>query len=148
VLTEAGIEIDCSIFPARRAHGGFEQFGVAEPCWIETRHHKIKEFPMNLKKIGPAKFIFSGGGYFRFFPYTFLKKWMDTEYLMTYFHPRDFDPEQPSIPGLSLFREIKCYYGLKYTYDKLNKSLNEFRFIDLATADKMIDWKKVPVKKL
>jgi peptidoglycan-N-acetylglucosamine deacetylase len=40
-LINHGIEIDCSVFPAKRAHGGFENFGTAEPCWIDIDGHKL-----------------------------------------------------------------------------------------------------------
>ena len=58
-LINHGIEIDCSVFPAKRAHGGFENFGTAEPCWIDIDGHKLKEFPINLEVIaGKPTFLF------------------------------------------------------------------------------------------
>ena len=60
---------------------------------------------------------------------------------MTYFHPRDFDADQPMIPGLNMIRKFKSYYGLKNTEKKLDQWLSKFDFIDLAEADQMIDWK-------
>ena len=59
---------------------------------------------------------------------------------MTYFHPRDFDPDQPVLEELSTIRKFKTYVGLKDCMAKLEKWSSEFNFIDLATADKLIDW--------
>jgi hypothetical protein len=85
--------------------------------------------------------VFSGGGYFRLLPYSVLKLLFDrSDYVMTYFHPRDFDPTQPVINDLSLIRRFKSYYGLKYAEEKLAKLLMDFDFIDVETAVQFIDW--------
>jgi len=67
---------------------------------------------------------------------------------MTYFHPRDFDPDQPIINELSPTRKFKSYVGLKKAMPKLEKWVNDFKFIDLKTADNMIDWDKTPIVKI
>ena len=67
-LAEEGIEIDCSVFPAKRAHGGFEEFGYAEPTYINMNGNRLKEFPINLYSLFGKNLIFSGGGYFRLIP--------------------------------------------------------------------------------
>ena len=66
-----------------------------------------------------------------------------SDYVMTYFHPRDFDCNQPIIKDLSLFRKFKSYYGLKNSFKKLNKLIRDFDFIDLKDASKRIDWENV-----
>ena len=50
---------------------------------------------------------------------------------MTYFYPRNFDSDHPIVPGLSLPRRIKSYFGIKNCKSKLEKWLNDFNFIDL-----------------
>lgn len=145
-LINHGIEIDCSVFPAKRAHGGFENFGIAEPCWIEIDGHKLKEFPINLEIIGGKPMIFSGGGYFRLLPYAVLNHFFKkSDYVMTYFHPRDFDAQQPMVPGLNAFRKFKSYYGLSQTKSKLEKLIKNHNFVDLKTADSQIDWTQAKV---
>jgi peptidoglycan-N-acetylglucosamine deacetylase len=67
---------------------------------------------------------------------------------MTYFHPRDFDFEQPMVPGLSVIRKIKSYTGLKGSLNKLEKLITNNKFIDLQTADFEVDWSKAKVVKL
>jgi polysaccharide deacetylase family protein (PEP-CTERM system associated) len=143
ILLEHGIEIDCSIFPASRAHGGFENFGTAEPVWIERNGASLKEFPINVANVLGRSLVFSGGGYFRLLPYGMLRYLMgSSSYVMTYFHPRDFDPEQPMLGDLTLYRKFKSYYGLKGAYRKLECLLDEFAFVDLAAADKLMNWEQ------
>jgi len=141
VLYELGIEIDSSVFPAKRAHGGMPSYGGAEPSILEYNGIKLKEFPINTKPFMGADIIFSGGGYFRLAPYFLLKKWTEnSNYVMSYMHPRDFDPNQPMIKELSLSRKLKSYVGLKSAERKLEKWLSDFKFIDISTAEKEIDW--------
>src|SRR5690606_8478481 len=59
-LVKQGIEIDCSIFPANRAHGGFPSFGISKPCIIKTPNSQIKEFPLNLFEVLHKPVVLSG----------------------------------------------------------------------------------------
>lgn len=145
VLMEHGIEIDCSVFSARRAHGGDASLGLFAPGYLAVNGALLKEFPINTAAVLGQDLIFSGGGYFRLLPYRAIRGLMHrSNYVMTYFHPRDFDAEQPMIPGLSRARQFKSYYGLNRCWAKLHQLLTEFSFIDLAEADRRVDWEKVP----
>ncbi len=142
-LIKNGIEMDCSVFPAKRAHGGFEEFGYAEPAYIEVDGARIKEFPINIYPLFGKNIIFSGGGYFRLIPYPLMKHFMKrSDYVMTYLHPRDFDVEQPMIEGLSAFRKFKSYVGIKGSLRKLDRLIEDFKFVDLQEADRSIEWSK------
>ncbi len=112
ILTEEGIEKDSSIFPASRGHGGIKNFKLAHPFLIKIGDKIIKEFPINVFNLGNFKIPFSGGGYFRAIPYPFITYFADkSNYLMSYFHPRDFDRDQPFINELPWKRRIKSYIG-------------------------------------
>jgi hypothetical protein len=90
-------------------------------------------------------FIFSGGGYFRLFPLPLLRLfWRRSAYTMTYFHPRDFEPDQPLLQGLSAMRRFKSYYGLANAESKLRAIIKEFPFESVRTANARIDWAKAP----
>ena len=145
-LVKNGIEYDCSVFSSRRAHGGMVHKNINKPCIISYKGLKIKEFPMNTHKIAGLNTVFSGGGYFRFFPYYLIKKWTkQSKYTMTYFHPRDFDLNQPILENLSIYRKFKLYYGIKGCKEKLEKLLHEFNFTDLQEADSNFNWKKADI---
>lgn len=150
ILYELGITTDCSVFPAHHAHGGMPAYPKPEPGWIEYNGIRIKEFPIAYKKIANKHIIFSGGGYFRLIPYYILKKWTkeSKEYLLSYIHPRDLDSGQQIIKELNYLRRFKSYYGLKGAEHKLQNWLNEFSFMDIQTADKLVDWNAAPVIKL
>ena len=143
-LVKQGIEIDCSVFPAKRSHGGLESYEYSEPSLLNINGVELKEFPINLYKVGNTNVIFSGGGYFRLFPYIMIKEMMKkSDYVMTYFHPRDFDAQQPIIKELSLMRKFKSYVGLNTSLNKVEKLITDFKFIDIATANQEIDWNTV-----
>lgn len=149
VLHELGITKDSSVFPAGRAHGGLPSYNSAKPSIIAYNGVRLKEFPINTHTIIGKPFIFSGGGYFRLCPYKIVKNWTHkSDYVMTYFHPRDFDYEQPLVPGLSPIRHFKSYVGIKNCKIKLQQWLNDFDFIDLNQAEKLILWDQVPEVKL
>ena len=148
-LIAQGIEIDCSIFPAARAHGGFANFGEQEPCLVEVNGLRIKEFPINVANIAGMPLVFSGGGYFRLFPDAVLKAlWDRQSYVMTYFHPRDFDGGQPMIQDLSIVRKFKSYYGLSKAMSKLERLMAGRQFMDLSSAEKQVDWDQARVVRL
>jgi len=149
VLHELGIEVDSSVFPAGRAHGGLKSYGHAEPNLLEYNGISLKEFPINTYSLITRDLVFSGGGYFRALPYSVIKKLSKkSNYIMSYFHPRDFDHEQPLIEDLSFIRKFKSYVGLKKTKPKLINWLTDFNFLDIKTAEKNIDWEVVKKIKL
>ena len=146
VLNELGLKYDASIFPARRDNGGFDDFAESTPSIIKYNGIQIKEFPMSINSVFGKKFAITGGGYFRFFPYRFMQNIVQNEdYTMTYFHPRDFDPKQPMLEGLSLKRKFKSYYNLARSYAKLKHLVSDFKFIDIREANTLIDWNNVPI---
>lgn len=142
ILAELGFLYDCSIFPAAHDYGGFKSYGIPGPSILSLSNGlTIKEFPINFQTIFGKDVVFSGGGFFRLFPYPLIKKWSaESQYLMTYFHPRDFDPEQPVIESLPAIRRFKSYYGLKGSFSKFQKYMTDFDFINIEQANKLIDW--------
>src|SRR5690554_2085429 len=144
VLSDLGFEIDSSFLPYN--------FGLnmskTSPCIIEYNGIKIKEFPINYKSVLSKGIIFSGGGYFRFFPYWLLNYWIkDSDYFLAYIHPRDLDSKQPIIKELSPIQFFRSYYGLKSSESKFQRLIKDNDFIDMDLAEKLIDWGKVDIIK-
>ena len=149
VMAEVGISTDASIFPASRAHGGMPSFPYNLPCIIERNGITIKEFPVNYTRIAGIRTVLNGGGYFRFWPYTIIKKYTDKSlYIMSYFHPRDFDTNQPLLRDLGPYRRFRAYYGLNNSQQKLERWISEYSFITMQAADQSINWDSVPIVKL
>lgn len=147
IIKECGIEIDCSVFPAKHAHGGIASYGKGVPSIIRHGSTELKEFPISTKELLGRQVIFSGGGYFRLVPYWLLNRWAreSDNYLLSYIHPRDLDSGQPLVRELPLTRKFKSYVGLKGAEAKLRRFLTDFRFLDIAGANRMVDWASVPV---
>lgn len=144
-LIELGISVDCSLFPANRAHGGLPSFQDAVPTMGEWNGHEIKLFPINTRSILGRKVIYSGGGYFRVTPGALLQQWFEKDdYVMTYFHPRDFDPDQPMVPGLGAVRKFKSYVGIRTAGAKLRRLLQRNSFMDVNEANQSVDWDSAP----
>lgn len=148
-LVELGFTTDCSVFPAYRDDGGMPSYTTGEFGILEHNGMRLKEFPINPFNLLGQRIVYSGGGYFRLFPYWMIKMMANKQqYVMSYFHPSDFDSEQPSLDHLPLWNKWKNSVGLKGAQKKFNKYLNDFDFINIEVADKMIDWENVPIIKI
>ena len=159
VLAECGIENDASVFPVKRDFGGFDTFGTAEPCIVEHNGVRLHEFPLCVANILGKQVVFSGGGYFRIYPYWYLKHQMESrDYVIWYFHLFDLVSEQKKMlskkqyeeyfkePGTLLNRYkryLKGSIGSGGAYDKMVKLLKAGEFINIQKAVETIDWNNV-----
>ena len=93
---------------------------VPEGLWIKCP--KCGEMVYREDVISNAYVCPKCGGYFRIMPYMLIKSLMKkSDYVMSYFHPSDFDPGQPPMPHLSRMRQFKNRVGLKNAYSKFQK---------------------------
>ena len=67
------------------------------------------------------------------------------EIVMSYYHPRDFDAEQPVLQHLPAMRRFKSYAGLSRAFRKFEYWLNDFETVSLLQADKQTEWKKTKI---
>ena len=104
--------------------------------------HSIREFPVSVRSLFSKRIVFSGGGYFRFFPFPLVKRWISQKnYNLCYFHTQDFDAEQPVVRELPLERRFKTYYGISGAFAKFRRFLDECGpFVDVRTAAGRCDW--------
>lgn len=164
ILAENGIERDASVYPASREFGGFPNFGYKSPVIINCRGIKIKEFPVRLTKLLGMDMAFSGGGYFRLFPLSFVtKKISQNAYNMCYFHISDLISDTKKVvsrqeyeayfkePG-TLKRRYTRYFkskvGKKNAFSRMIKLINEVDFVNLHQADREMDWNASAIVKL
>ncbi|MDP3517049.1 MAG: polysaccharide deacetylase family protein [Pseudohongiella sp.] len=149
IIKEIGLEYDASLFPAKRAHGGY-------PCaagihMLETSKGSLPELPMSISTFGSMGFPFSGGGYLRLLPLWVIKNRFKTFErqglpVVVYLHPRDFAPDQPRV-RMPIHRMFKSYVGLTTTESKLKSLLADFQFTTCEDAlssylETMIEKKK------
>lgn len=156
ILASEGIEYDASVFPAERDFGGFSSFPADTPTIISYNGAKIKEFPICLTTILGNELAYSGGGYFRFFPYGFIHNRINAnEYAMTYFHIGDLLHNKGGIMSKKeyetyfkevgsfknrLVRYIKSNLGTKGAFDKMCQLIRNNDFTSLSEASQNIDW--------
>lgn len=146
VLSKHGIEVDCSIFPTKRTHGGIENLKHVKPFRIICENgEQIIELPMSVHRLLNTEVVCGGGGYFRLLPFWFIQ-WSlrKLPYNMTYFHPRDFDKDQPRFYELSKFRYFKTYVGLKSSFHKFQRLLDINEVYDISSYLQKIDVDKIP----
>lgn len=160
ILVENGIQIDASIYPAVRDFGGFAAFGEHCPSIIRYNGIKLKEFPISTTKILGMEIAYSGGGFFRMLPLSFVKSSMkNSVYNMTYFHIGDLVPWNLDVSDEiferyfkisatmknRIIRGFKSNVGKKGAFDKLLKLIDSTEFVNIRQADVLIDWTQVPM---
>jgi len=132
ILCEEGIKYDSSIFPIIN-----HRYGMKDNPRLP---HKLKcgiwEFPPTTIKTFLGNFPNSGGVYFRFFP-MLLNKYLISlsinrqEPVVFYFHPWEFDPDQPRLNRNLSFLRFRHYYGLKNNFNKFLSVLENFETTSL-----------------
>ena len=132
VLREEGFVYDSSVFPALRGHGGMN----GAPIHAYQYANGLWELPISMIEISKLRIPFSGGGYFRLFPYYIIRRAMkrinDSNHpVVIYLHPRDIDAGQPRLP-MPVNRSLKCYVNLHSTGKKLCRLLDEFSFAPMS----------------
>ena len=136
ILAENGIKYDLSLFQGRHSLGGIAGIKIEEPFVIRTNSGDLIEYPISVSNLFNLSFATCGGGYFRLIPYTLIKRLLkDRDYKMTYFHPRDFDYDQPRI-SMPIIKYFKTYVGLKNARKKFITLLDNHNMIALSTCVK------------
>ncbi len=159
ILANEGIKRDASIFPARRDFGGFENFPTASPTIVKYNSSAVKEFPICMTKILNYKVAYSGGGYFRFFPYSFVKKKISkSDYAIAYFHIGDLLNNSHGLMSKNEYEEyfknagtlnnriiryVKSNIGTKTAFNRMTELIKNLEFVSLNQADAMTDWASV-----
>ncbi len=134
VLAEAGYEYDSSIFPVRH-----DRYGVAAaprtPFVAEGEHARLIELPPATYRLFGQNLPVGGGGYFRLFPPAVMEAGLrqlrraDPAVGVLYFHPWEFDPDQPRLP-LGRLARWRTYVGVGRSATRLARLLarHEGRF--------------------
>ena len=144
ILSEFGIENDSSFKSG--LHMGFPGKIPSEPFILKGNGFEMKEFPTRTFNLLGNHFIYSGSGYFRIFPYHFVKrKFKASQYEMAYFHPRDFDRQIHQFFRKHPILQLRYRIGTNSSRFKLEKLVKEFELISLKNAISRFDWKKAEI---
>lgn len=133
VLANVGIEYDTSIFPVRH-----DRYGIPDaprtPFVAVGREREILELPPATYRVAGQNLPVAGGGYFRLFPLAVmraglsqLRRKTSPAVGMLYFHPWEFDPDQPKLP-LKRLSKWRTYVGIGKSTARLERLLKSYPF--------------------
>ena len=128
-LEKYNFKYDSSVFPV----GFHPDYGVADAPLIPYKiTETLFEFPMSCLEVFGKRLPFSGGGYFRLFPYSYTKFCMrkcnrEGRPAVFYLHPWELDPGQPRIK-INRSKSIRHYRNLDQTEKRLDQLLGDFKF--------------------
>lgn len=134
IFAELGMAYDSSIYPVRR-----DRYGIPGaphcPSLAQGVKREILELPPATLRIGRLSIPVGGGGYFRLLPFPLMKLALSLSRkdprggaTVLYFHPWEFDPEQPQLP-LNALNRLRTYVGIRRTRDRFARLLSDFSFV-------------------
>ena len=131
IIKEEGFEYDSSIFPAMRTSGGIAGF-YPYPQKINLKSGQLVELPVSTSKVLGVTTAFCGGGFFRFFPESYIVNGIKKinaigQPAITYIHPRDLDYDQPKLP-LKPVNRFMFYFGLKKAQAKFKRLVGGYEW--------------------
>jgi polysaccharide deacetylase family protein (PEP-CTERM system associated) len=132
IIAEEGFQYDATLYPGKHGHGGISGLPCTPFVLLTLGSQELEEYPITLINLRWHRIAFSGGGYFRLFPFFLVSQCIKRLNhrgipVMSYFHPRDLDPDAPHI-RMSWKRRFKCYVNVSSTYRKLEKMLSIYPF--------------------
>lgn len=129
ILEKYDFRYDSSIFPV----GFHPDYGLPEtPLGPHKITERLAEFPLSCLDVRGRRLPFSGGGYFRMFPYAYTKFCLrkcnaEGRPAVFYLHPWELDAGQPRI-NLPLTKRFRHYHNLHKTERRLDALLGDFQF--------------------
>lgn len=134
ILKSRNILYDSSVVPT----GLHPDYGIPDaPLAMYQHQNTLIEIPLSCVEIAGRRIPCAGGAYFRFFPYSITRHFIDRTHregrpVIFYLHPWEIDPGQPRL-RLPLLRTIRQYYNLEKTFAKLEQLLLDYRFTSIRT---------------
>jgi polysaccharide deacetylase family protein (PEP-CTERM system associated) len=144
VLAECGFEYDSSIFPVAHDRYGIPQ-APRRPFLAVGHSREILELPLLTYRIAGVNLPVAGGGYFRLFPLAVMRAGLRQSeqpaptpaVAMLYFHPWEFDLDQPRLP-LGRLAGWRTYVGIHKTTARLDLLLRGYPFVRAIDAVRSI----------
>lgn len=129
-LEAAGFSYSSSVYPVRHDLYGAPHAPRTPFRPPETR--RLTEIPVSTVRFGGRNWPAGGGGFFRLFPY-FMSRMLITRVNQidhmaanTYFHPWEFDPQQPRPSGVRLKTRFRHYLNQGRTRERMRCLLADF----------------------
>jgi polysaccharide deacetylase family protein (PEP-CTERM system associated) len=138
ILIEEGHVYDSSIFPIRHDRYGIP-VSARHPYVLSRERGNLIEVPASTTTFASVNLPIAGGGYFRILPYQWTR-WgiarvnrREQKSAVFYLHPWEIDPDQPRLRA-GLLGQLRHYYNLEKTEQRLRRLLSDFRFRPLCES--------------
>lgn len=132
ILVQEGFTVDSSIFPTRHDRYGIPGAPAAGHT-VGTSSGSLYELPPSVFRAGPWSLPVAGGGYFRLYPFPFIRRVLarlnqSGQSFVFYVHPWELAPDQPRMRAGSRSARWRHYLNLSRTENRLNRLLGQFQF--------------------
>lgn len=145
VLAELGMAYDSSVYPVRH-----DRYGIPGaprvPFLAEGGGSRILELPPATYRVLGHNIPVGGGGYFRLFPPWLLRRALRQldrncwpAVAMLYFHPWEFDRDQPPLP-LNWLSRWRTYVGISRSRQRFTDLLTSHPSVRFARAVDVAKW--------
>jgi hypothetical protein len=99
---------------------------------------ELLEIPVATFRLLGMNIPVAGGGYFRIFPYRFVKWGLkrinrEGQTFVFYLHPWELDPDQPRVRSIPLRSRFRHYTHLNKTEQRLKVLLRDFSFTKISS---------------
>jgi polysaccharide deacetylase family protein (PEP-CTERM system associated) len=131
ILAEIGYQYSSSVYPVSHDHYGVPD-APRQPYVIDGTG--ITEIPPSTARLLGRNIPVSGGGYFRLFPLSLSKRFINQHQLgesypyVFYFHPWELDPDQPRFKDAPLKARFRHYLNLDKFERRLSDILRTYRW--------------------
>ena len=127
ILIRHGIRISSSYKSGQQINGGKVPNA---PFRFSHEGGQLIELPLNRLNLPLLNAVYTGSGYFRILPLGLINQLYDrSSYNMAYFHPRDFDVNQPSSNLLPAYRNRMNRMGNSSTRPKLEDQITTWCYV-------------------
>ena len=129
-LEDAGFTYSYSIYPVRHDLYGAPHAPRTPFCPPGTT--RLTEIPVSTVRIGGRNWPAGGGGFFRLLPYVVSRSLIrsvnvsDQAAANMYFHPWEFDPQQPRPSGVGLKTRFRHYLNQDRALSRMRRLLVDF----------------------
>lgn len=130
VVVETGHLYSSSVFPVVHDHYGTPD----APRFAHRLPNGLVEIPPSTVRWGSRNWPIGGGGWFRLLPYT-VSAWglrrinmVDGQPAVVYYHPWEFDPEQPRVAHAPARARLRHYLNLSRTEPRIRMLLRDFHW--------------------
>lgn len=136
ILMEEGFKYDSSLFPIRHDKGGMLE-ADRHPHKIYNHRNFIWELPISTIRCLGQNIPFSGGGYFRLLPYSFIRYAIgkvnkENSPAIVYIHPWELDTRQPKI-NAGAVANFRHRVNIGKMDAKIRGLLGDFEFESIKT---------------